>query len=415
MTTVKLPQYAWDNPREFEFPLPDGWQVSVNNFAGYDKPAATDEQIRQAIRNPIGMPPLREMARGKKEVVIIFDDMTRSTRTYRIAPVVLEELAAAGIRDEQIRFIAAVANHQALDRSSLAKKLGEDIISRYPVFNHCPFMNCVEVGTTCYGTTAYINAEVMNCDLKIAIGSILPHPQYGFSGGRKIVIPGVSSYDTVQAHHGVSHEEWKAERRQSGVPMIGTIENSPIHEDACDIADFVGLDMLINTTVNGWGDPVRVFAGAMRPTYEAAVAEAIGHYTAPFSADNDVVIANTYVKASEYNMAFSTLPALSRNGGDLVVITNSPMGQVIHYLFDSFGKTIHGKVHHTVQLAPHVKNLIIYTEYPEGRIVDRYAPIKERVMMTSNWDEVIEKLKSSSGENARVAVYPNADTQYFPM
>ncbi|MEE8419275.1 MAG: lactate racemase domain-containing protein, partial [Dehalococcoidales bacterium] len=120
MTTVKLPQYSWDEPREMEYPLPDGWQVTVNNFTGSDRPAAQAEAIRAAVTSPIGMPPLREAARGKKEVVILFDDMTRSTRASRIVPFVLEELAEAGITDDRIRFIAAVANHMALDRTSLA-------------------------------------------------------------------------------------------------------------------------------------------------------------------------------------------------------------------------------------------------------------------------------------------------------
>lgn len=414
MTGVKLPQYSWDEPREIEYPLPDSWRVTVNNFAGSDRPAASPEAIRAAITSPIGMPPLRETARGKKEVVILFDDMTRSTRTSRIVPYVLEELAEAGITDDRIRFIAAVANHQALDRASLAKKLGEDIVARFPVYNHCPFLNCTEVGTTSYGTKAFINSEVMHCDLKIAIGSILPHVQYGFSGGSKMVIPGVASYETVVAHHGVTHEAWKGEQRKAGRPFIGMTDN-PMQADAREIADMVGLDMLINCTVNKWGETVAVFAGAMEPTYRAAIEEARGHYTAAASSDNDIVIANTYVKASEYNMAFSTLPAVNRQGGDLVIIANSPLGQVVHYLFDMFGKTISGRGRHTVLLAPHIRNLIIHTEFPEGRLMERYAAVRDRVLMTADWNEVIERLQKSNKADAKVAVYPNADTQYFPM
>ena len=92
----------------------------------------------------------------------------------------------AGIADSQVRFICGVANHSALDRAGMAQKLGEDVMARFPVYNHCSFINCEYVGTTSFGTKAHINKEVMACDLKIAIGSILPHPQNGFSGGGKL-------------------------------------------------------------------------------------------------------------------------------------------------------------------------------------------------------------------------------------
>ena len=120
--TIKLPQYIWYEPREVDFPLPDGWQVTVQNIAGYNKPAIKADEIKSAITSPIGMQPLRELAKDRKEVVIIFDDMTRGTRVAEIIPFVLEELAEAGVSDDRIRFIAGVANHHALDRISMVKK-----------------------------------------------------------------------------------------------------------------------------------------------------------------------------------------------------------------------------------------------------------------------------------------------------
>ena len=80
MNSVKLPQYIWHNQSEVEFTLPDNWQVTVHNIAGSDKPAMSPDEIKAALTSPIGSLPLREMARDKKEVVILFDDMTRSTR-----------------------------------------------------------------------------------------------------------------------------------------------------------------------------------------------------------------------------------------------------------------------------------------------------------------------------------------------
>jgi nickel-dependent lactate racemase len=176
MSLVRLPQLAWYGTKELELTLPDSWQVEVYNMAGFDRPAMKPDEIKDAIANLIGSPPIRELARGKNEVVIIFDDMTRVTRVAELVPLVLEELAEAGIPDKRIQFICATGAHMALDRLSFIKKLGEATLARFPVYNHNPFDNCTYVGTTSYGTDVYLNAEVMKCDFKIGIGSIVPHP-----------------------------------------------------------------------------------------------------------------------------------------------------------------------------------------------------------------------------------------------
>ena len=152
-------------------------------MSGYNRPAMKPAEIKTAITNLIGIPPIREIAKGKNEVVIIFDDMTRVTRVAEIVPFVLEELAEAGIPDNRIRFIAALGCHGAMDRLDFIKKLGEKTLARFPVYNHNAFGNCTYVGTTkTYRTEVYINEEVMKCDLKIAIGSVVPHRMRGFGG-----------------------------------------------------------------------------------------------------------------------------------------------------------------------------------------------------------------------------------------
>ncbi|MBA7591499.1 hypothetical protein ES708_33657 [subsurface metagenome] len=84
MPVIKLPQLAWYGTKELELSLPDSWPVKFYNMSGSNRPAMKPEAIRAAITNPIGSPPIRELARGKNEAVIIFDDMTRVTRTYEI-------------------------------------------------------------------------------------------------------------------------------------------------------------------------------------------------------------------------------------------------------------------------------------------------------------------------------------------
>jgi nickel-dependent lactate racemase len=408
---IRLPQYAWFKPREVEYTLPETWDITEHNIAGYDKKPIGNADIKKAITAPLGMPPLRESAKGRKEVVILFDDMTRCTRTSEVLPFILSELALAGITDNQIRFIAAVANHQALSRIEMVKKLGKEVVSRFPVYNHCPFLNCREIGKTGFGTKIEINSEVLHCDLKIAIGQVVPHPIYGLSGGSKMIMPGVSSYQSILDHHGPSHQLWRQQRMISGVLGSDVIDGNPFRDDAMEIAKLAGLDMIVNTLIDRLGRSVAIFAGALQPVYTNATAAAKEHYSVDNTADNDIVILNNFVKASEFVIPLSSgARALKKNGGTIVVVDHSPGGQVIHYLVDDFGTTITGDLFKPITLAENVNKVIIFNKYPEGRLLRRFEN-PERVVFLTKWPEVVALLKQAHGKKAKVAVYPNSDTQ----
>ena len=96
---VKIPRLIWDGRGERELDFPRDWDVSFCPTRGWERPALSDEGMRKAFAKPIGTKRIRELARGKKEVVIVFDDITRPTPIYQIAPYVLEELRVAGIAD----------------------------------------------------------------------------------------------------------------------------------------------------------------------------------------------------------------------------------------------------------------------------------------------------------------------------
>jgi nickel-dependent lactate racemase len=405
-----LPQLAWHGVKELEIDFPDDWDVEVCNLAGYQRRKLTPEAIGQAIGRPDGMAPLREYARGKREAVIIFDDMTRVTRVSEIVPHVLEELAAAGIADRQIRFIAAGGCHGAMTRGDFVKKLGEDVLKRFPVYNHSPFDNCVYAGTTKRGVKVHLNAGFMKCDLKIGIGSIVPHIMAGFGGGGKIVLPGVAAYETILALH--------ASRTASGDPEyedaitgMGVIKDNPRRRDIDEAVEMAKLDMKIDALVNGWGETVEIYAGAPGPTYALALEAARQHYLTPAAKDKDIVVANTFAKASE---AVSGLPVAFpsvKKGGDAVLIANAPEGQMTHYLMGPFGSEIGGKLQLRMKIPEGVRRLIIYGEYPE-LAARNYIDNTEKVVMADTWGDVLKLLQEGHDRGTQVAIYPNADMQY---
>jgi nickel-dependent lactate racemase len=356
-----------------------------------------DKQIKASVTSPIGMAPLKKFARGKKEVVILFDDICRVTRVGKIVPFVLEELAEAGIPDSRIRFIAALGNHGAMDRAAFAKKLGEATLARFPVYNHNPYDNCTYVGTTSRGTKLFVNAEVMQCDLKIAISSVTPHPSVVFGGGGKMILPGVASIESVQANHSLPR---------------GDYETNSMRLDMEEVAKLVGLDFVVGCIVNLWGDTVAIFAGAEMAAHEAAVKEARAHYLCSRAESKDIVIANTYAKVIESAIGVKTAVSLSQKGGSLVIISNAPEGQVVHYLGGVWGRMTAGRKKIRFSLPPNVHRLIVYTEYPDIAGLGFIEP-SDKILQLSNWNDVIHVLQRFHGDHAEVAIYPSADIQHF--
>ncbi len=410
MNNVKLPQLAWYGIKELVLPLPDSWQVETHNMAGYNLPALTPDQIEAAVADTIGTPSIRELARGKQQVVIIFDDMTRATRTYDILPAVLSELAAAGITDDQIRLVCALGCHGTYTREHFAKKLGEETMTRFPVYNHNAFGNCTHVGKTkTYGTEVYVNEEVMKCDLKIAIGSVVPHPMNGFGGGGKIILPGVTSFETTRQNH-ESFYETARQPREHRIVGMGIFEENPMRMDIEEAARLAGLDVMINCLINTRGETTAVFSGAIRPSHMAAVQAAKDHYLTPRAEGQDIVISNTFAKANEGFIGAAIAYGSVAPGGDVVLIANAPDGQVTHYLLGTFGNTSFAPLRQGARVPKHVNRLIVFSEYPDLASRSWFGE-SDRVIFRHRWDDVLELL-SSHKEDTKVTVYPNAEIQY---
>ena len=410
---IKLPQLAWYGCREMELKVPDNWQVDICNMEGYAVPAMKPEQIKAALKNPIASPPISELAKGKKEAVIISDDMSRITRVAQIVPFVLEELAEAGIPESKIRFMAALGCHGALGRSDLAKKLGEDIVARFPVYNHNSSVNgCTYAGTTSRGIKVFANSEVMKCDLKIGIGSIMPHIMAGFGGGSKIIMPGITSLETNEAMHRLSA---RIRQENPEKPMgMGVYPGNPVREEIDEAASIVGLNFKIDGLFNMWGETTHVFAGDPRAEFAAGVETARKHYLSPRATDKDIVIANTYIKVNEPHSGITTtLPSIRSQGGDLVLVCNAPDGIVIHFLMGAFGLDTGGALSRKFPLPQKLNRMIVLNEYPEPSFAATFEPA-EKVVLVREWGRVLELLNENHKDKSsvQVAVYPSSEVQY---
>ncbi|MBM2824387.1 MAG: Lar protein [Dehalococcoidales bacterium] len=416
MAYIRLMEYEWsENPHEVDYYVPDSWDVTVYHIAGQKKPVLTPVQISSAVASPIGSPRIRDLAKGKKKVCILFDDLSRGTPTYALIPAVLAELKAGGIADNQIEFICAQGNHQISDRSLVARKVGEDIVTKYPVFFHVPFYNCTPLGKTSFGTKIEINNEVLSCDLRIAIQATTPHATYGFGGGGKIVMPGISSLESVYDHHGVTHKRFREMLRRTP-DAAGVFEGNPQPKDAMEIAKKAGIDFVVNCLLNETGSVTDIFAGEIQAAHKAAVAVGKEHYQVPDIRDADIAIANAYCKSTEaLHATAAAYIAVKRTGGTALTIANTHQGQIMHYLSGAWGVSSGGRngpVRGST-VPPWINHCIFYTEFPEARNRFRFAEKDlPRVHFATNWTEVVSKLIEWHGFDTKVAVFPDGTNQY---
>jgi nickel-dependent lactate racemase len=404
---VNLPELLWYGNTTLELDMPDNWDVEVCPMRGADRPELSQSAMADAIKNPIGSPRLRELGAGRRKAVIIFDDMTRPTPIYKIAPIVVDELIKGGIDEEQISFVCALGTHGPLSQIELRKKVGREILERFRVYNHNCYEGCVEVGTTTRGTPLWINREVMSADLKIAIGCVTAHPNVGFSGGGKIVLPGVAHIDSITHYH---LEVPKAAPESVG---LGNFDNNVMRFDIEEATRMAGLDFKVDVVVNARGMTSGVFAGDFIEAHKEAVAEAKVLYSLnPRPVNKDIMIANAFAKPNE--MAIAVLVgAMGLEGlsGTVVVIANAPEGQVIHYLLGRFGQEYGGRQYPVGTILGSL-NLVIQAPYRDKTFADWFSN-PEVVTWSRDWDETLQILERIHGAGSRVGVVPSATMAYY--
>ena len=400
MKKISIPSRLWYENKEWELTLPDRWEVDNLSPPGFDKPKLASEEIREKIDHPIEGFTLRKMAKGRKQAVIVFDDMTRPTPVKEIAPYILESLHRAGMKKEQIRFIWALGSHGVYDMINARKKLGNEIVENYTVYNHDPFQNTVRAGRTPKGVELWFNREFMNCDLKIGIGCITPHVHVGFGGGAKISLPGVAGIETINQFHNQLYRD----QTRTG---LGNFSNNIMRAE-CDAAgDAVGLNFKLDCLVNRRGEITSLYAGSFRATHAAGAEEGIEHYGIPYSNGYDLAICNAYAKANESAIAIIfALMLLKPREGVAVLISDAPEGQVPHYVMRAWGTDCGGR-HYSPRAKGLVqtlmKKLIVMAPYPDRTSLDLICHIDD-ALIVKTWPEVLALIEKEFPGRAKAAV-----------
>lgn len=293
-------------------------------------PGLADEAgaMRQALRAPLGSPPLRELVRASDRVAIVFSDGTRPQPRERMLPVLLEELAH--VPREQIVLINALGTHRPNAPQELEAMLGCDVARGYRVVQHDAFdpATMVPLGRLPSGREALINAEYARASVRILTGLIEPHFFAGFSGGPKAVLPGIVDQATVLANH-------SPRLLQHPKATWGVTEGNPIWEEMKEAARRAAPTFLFNVSVNRAREITGVFAGELEAAHAAGCASVARSAMVPVRERFDIVITSNSGYPLDQNLyqavkGMSAAAQVVKPGGSIIVAAECCDGLPAH-------------------------------------------------------------------------------------
>jgi nickel-dependent lactate racemase len=246
--------------------LPDASVVRTLSYK--DAAPLPDPQgaLRAMLDRPIGTPPLAEIARGRKDACIVICDITRPVPNEMILRPMLEILEQAGIPREKITILVATGLHRPNEGAELVEMVGQYIVDHYRIENHHgqELSEHTYLGDSPRGVPIWIDSHYVNADLKITTGLIEPHLMAGFSGGRKLICPGIAALETVKVWHGPDFlEHPKAD--------CGILDGNPVHEENTWIGRKTGCDFIVNVVIDSQRRPLAWVAGDMVAAFEEGV------------------------------------------------------------------------------------------------------------------------------------------------
>ncbi len=307
-----------------EVALPDQAQVLLPERV--PAVARPEEAVRQALRQPIGSPPLAELVQPAHTVAIVFSDITRPTPNHILLPAILSELAARGVLEENVALVNATGMHRPNTREELIAMLGQEVVDRYRIVQHDARDKRQQVflSKNERGAEIWINGDYMRADVRILTGFVEPHLFAGYSGGGKAVLPGIAGAEIIMSNH--------------GGPMLAHpkatwchTEGNPVFEEIRRVALATQPAFIVNVTLNERKEVTGVFAGEMIQAHDTGIAFAERAYLQPLSQRYDIVVATNMGYPADINLyqsvkGMSVAAQAVKEGGAIVLATECADG-----------------------------------------------------------------------------------------
>ncbi len=306
--------------------LPDRHVVKILQYSAAEPLADPIAAIERALDDPIGTAPLLALARQRRNACVVVSDITRPVPNSLLLPPLLRRLEQAGLRREDILILVATGLHRPNRGHELLEMLGQYVVENYRIENHDgrDLSSHTYLGQTPRGVPIWIDSRYVNAELKITTGLIEPHLMAGFSGGRKLICPGLAALETVKVWHGPDFLEHPNAR-------AGCLEGNPVHEENTYIGRRAGCDFIVNVVIDAQRRVLKVVAGDMEAAFYQGVATArrVVRDTLPAPVDIVVTTAAGYpLDATFYQSIKGMVAALPivRAGGTIILAAEMSEG-----------------------------------------------------------------------------------------
>jgi nickel-dependent lactate racemase len=326
----------------------------------------SDEKIRDLIQSPRYGRCIRERAKGTQRALIVTDDNTRPTPVNRLLPFVLDELAAAGISMEQTQILTGLGTHRPMSRVEIRDKFGLETAGKIQIINHTwqDKESLVKLDRTESDLDVIINRKVLESDFIIAMGNIIPHATAGFSGGGKVIMPGICGEATIADTH------WMA--LDYAMKDILGVEENPVRWAIREVCQRIGLSCIVDAVMVGdrvadvvVGDPIEAHGAGVRRSREL--------YGVKVDELADIVVAEAYPTDIDLRQAIKAVCSADmvvRDGGVIVLAAECPEGVSPQFPeFERRGFRDPDGLYKEVESGRFMNKLLAYTLVAVGRII----------------------------------------------
>lgn len=277
--------------------------------------ASEEEEVRRALREPVGAPPLRQVVRSGEKIAVITSDITRPMPTRKVMPALLDELYAAGVKPEDITLVFALGSHRSQTDEERRRLAGERAWNEIRCVD-CDPDDCVHLGITSAGTPVDITRVVAEADRRICLGNVEYHYFAGYSGGAKAIMPGCSTRAAIQSNHSMMVRAEAA---------AGNLKTNPVRRDIEDAAALCGIDYILNVVLGEHKEILRAAAGDVTLAHRELCAFLDKIYLNELPQAADIVLVSQGGAPKDLNL-YQTQKALDnarhavRQGGIIILI-----------------------------------------------------------------------------------------------
>jgi hypothetical protein len=359
-------ELPWGPGSTLRLGLPAALAVDASDVIWPDLRGALDDYrgaLDRALDAPVESARLEDTVGPGSTIAIVGDDPSRWTPVREALPIVLGRLHAAGVRIENVTISIGVGRHHAVDPASMRTRVGDEIAAAYRCFSPPvdDLSAYADLGTTDQGIPVRVFRPVADADLRIMIGSVLPHLQAGFGGGYKLIFPGTSHRTTL----GALHRQGLTSDSDAARLLGGDAASNPMRLAIGQAAGMLGPSFSISHLIGGPHEVLRVSAGRPEPVQDVLSREAQQRFRAPSSVPADVIVVGNHPWPGDPMQSFKVLlhhREAAKPGGVLVGLFWTDLAEIDR----SFPRA--------------AMRLISAAGAPGGWAIRRLVPLVERVM-----------------------------------